>query len=277
MSLLSFSINIGAPFAFLIIVFICIRKTIKAYKEDYSLNAKTLFWGLIVLFLLPFTLFFLEKYDFAANINLLKDYELNRWFNFLSEYFAAIVGSTIGAVALIIMTRLQYESECENINEQNRINNLPLLSYTIDVVPYNVVLPFVDITDDNDDNNVFVKIAIKNIGLNSVRKCYIECNARNIQIKKYSCKLDEQDVIEKTQEKYLLYKFPIRNNYKLKFVIKYQDVLFNWYEQIVEVEISDIMLRNKGSINSKIDCKIVKNVQDEKVVSEEDLKLYEVV
>lgn len=157
--------------------------------------------------------------------------------------------------------------------ENQRLQNLPLLSYTIsqetldeNIFNENTVMIFSK-RKSKSDKNINLLIKIKNIGMNSIRKLFFVIESDFFEPKKV--KLSNQGCIEKGRDKQkgIIIIGADEGNYKICITVYYQDLLSNWYKQIIDLEITvmnqfcadtkDYALINKIMIN---DEKIIEKI-----------------
>ena len=119
---------------------------------------------------------------------------------------------------------------------------------------------------DSNIDSIDFTMEIENIGLNTVRKVYLEAESELFN-KKEIFELCNQSNIEKSQTKKK--EFIITNvskgTYKIEITVYYQDLLKNWYKQKVHLTISvtniyDSKNHDRNQINSVI-------VDDEEMLS----------
>ena len=233
------------------IIALATLKIYKEYKEYKKLNLEMLFWLVFIIIFIPIIIYYVDKSDLPSKYNWFKNSDSSRWFSFITTYASSIFGATIGAVVLILVTRHEFDVVRENDAEQRRIANLPLLDYDFDIMHSYYASDAIDL-GNSKSTTICVGIILKNIGMNTIRKCYI--NAKSDLIKSnYDYSIDEQCFIEKNQQKVLRFTIPIANNeFCIEFIAKYQDILFNWYEQVVVLRIK--------IVNIEEDEKLLKNV-----------------
>jgi len=93
------------------------------------------------------------------------------------------------------------------------------------------------ILDTIYENEIIVQINLflKNIGMNTIRNCYVEIDSKDLK-KKYCSRLQEQGCIDKGEEKnikYLLYLN--QGDHIFNITIYYEDLVNNWYSQKIEL------------------------------------------
>ncbi len=161
------------------------------------------------------------------------------------------------------MTIHEFENQNRVSREERRINNLPFIRYNFDVYNnYNATI-FQELKGINGKtNNIFLKIQLKNIGMNTIRKCYINLDSELVK-DNYDYMIDEQEMIEKDKEKNIVFKVPVfKKSNTLKITIKYQDILFNWYKQVVFLNIYNVIFNDDHVFNGNI----TKSVFDEELL-----------
>lgn len=243
-------------------------KLYREYKEIKKLNGKVVFWLIFAVIVIPVVLYYLDKYDIASKFKLVSSNNSDRWFTFLSSYLSTIVSAIIGAIALVIMTLYQLEDQREKNLEDRRINNLPFLQYNFTTEDSTINGKTYELkTSIKNGKTIFICLEIKNIGMNTVRKCYIKPISPIIK-NSYDYKLDEQELLSKNETKGITFYMNLKakEKYSFTFIIKYQDILFNWYEQeiILDCEVVDYFSNYKcKSIINKIvkDERITENVK----------------
>lgn len=240
-----------------------IYKLYKDYKNSETLDEKIIFWLIIFIFLFPLILYYLDRYNIPSVFKWINNAESNKWFEFITTYFSSIIGAIIGAVVLILMTIHEFENQNRVSREERRINNLPFIRYNFDVYNnYNATI-FQELKGINGKtNNIFLKIQLKNIGMNTIRKCYINLDSELVK-DNYDYMIDEQEMIEKDKEKNIVFKVPVfKKSNTLKITIKYQDILFNWYKQVVFLNIYNVIFNDDHVFNGNI----TKSVFDEELL-----------
>ena len=239
----------------LVITAYMVYKIYKEYKSSKTVDEKIIFWLILFIFIFPLILYYVDKYNIPSLFKWISKGESNKWFEFITTYFSSIIGATIGAIALILMTIHEFENQNKTSKEERRINNLPFISYGFDLYEeYNATI-FQELKAINKmSDKIFLKIHLKNIGMNTIRKCYINFNS---------------ELIEKDKEKCIVFKIPVlKKNNILKITIKYQDVLFNWYKQSVILDINNISFDEDYSFIGNI----TKSVFDEELL-DNDIEL----
>lgn len=260
--------NIVVTICLIIFIFWMIYKIYKEYKASKTIDEKTTFWLIMAICFTPLIIFYIDRGDLPSKFGWLKNTNSDRWFNFLGTYISSILGATIGALALVLITIHEFKAIKENDNEQMRINNLPLIKYDFSIFDKYNATEFIDLYKKSFES-LFIMVHLRNIGMNTIRKCYINVNSSIIS-SAYDYKIDDQATIEKNCEKNLVFKIPLASkNNKIKLIVKYQDILFNWYEQEVEVQLDNIVFhKDDRNYVDYVTADITRIVKDENMIGQ---------
>lgn len=234
----------------IIIVFtFSIKLFIKGYKDSKSEFEKVLYIILSFTIILPLLVYYLDRYNIPSKLGYAENIISSDWVSILTNYSAAIISTLLSSVFLMFITfRQMEETYKDNIklnNETQRIQNLPLLRYNFtherlegDMFDENKKW----IISNQDDSNVDLidfTMEIENVGLNTVRKVYLDVESELFNQKEIF-ELCNQSNIEKSQT--IKIEFIITNvakgTYKIEITVYYQDLLKNWYKQKVHLTIS---------------------------------------
>ena len=264
-----------------IILTICIlvfsiKLFIKGYKDSKSDFEKVLYTMLSFAIIFPLLVYYCDRYNIPSKLGYTENIISSDWVSILTNYSAAIISTLLSAVFLIFITFKQmdetYKDNIKLNNETQRIQNLPLLRYDFtherlegEMFEENKKWIFSNQDDSNIDSIDFT-MEIENIGLNTVKKVYLEVESELFN-KKEIFELFNQSNIEKSKAKKK--EFIITNvskgTYKIEITVYYQDLLKNWYKQKVHLTISvtniyDSKSHARNQINSVI-------VDDEEMLS----------
>ena len=246
---------------------------IKGYKDSKSDFEKILYTILSFAVMFPLIVYYLDRYNIPSQLGYTENTISSDWVSILTNYSAAIISTLLSAVFLIFITFKQmdetYKDNIKLNNEAQRIQNLPILRY--DFVYERLEGELFDeykkwIFSDQDDSNsdsIDFTMKIENIGLNTVRKVYLEVESELFN-KKEIFELCNQSNIEKNQikTKEVIITNVAKGTYKIKITVYYQDLLKNWYKQKIHLT---ILVTN--IYNSKAhDCNRINSV----IVDEEE-------
>lgn len=255
-----------------------IKLFIKGYKDSKSDFEKILYTMLSFAIVFPLLVYYLDRYNIPSKFGYTENIISSDWVSILTNYSAAIISTLLSAVFLIFITFKQmdetYKDNIKLNNETQRIQNLPLLRYNFtherlegEMFDENKKWMFSNQDDSNIDSIDFT-VQIENIGLNTVRKVYLEVESELFN-KKENFELCNQSNIEKNQlkKKEFIITNVAKGTYKIDITVYYQDLLKNWYKQKVHLTISvtniyDSKTHDRNQINSVI-------VDDEEMLSKE--------
>lgn len=261
-----------------IIIIFSIKLFIKGYKDSKSEFEKVLYIMLSCAIIFPVIIYYLDRYNIPSKFGYTENVLSSDWVSILTNYSAAIISTLLSAVFLIFITFKQmdetYKDNIKLNNETQRIQNLPFLRYNFtherldeEIFGENQKWIFSNQDDRNSDSIDFT-VEIENIGLNTVRKAFLEVES-DLFDKKENFELSEQSSIEKNQikKKEFIITNVEKGTYKLEITVYYQDLLKNWYKQKVHLTISvtsiyDSKTHDRNQINLVI-------VDDEVMLSRE--------
>ena len=217
----------------------------------------------------PLLIYYLDRYNIPSKFGYTKNIISSDWVGILTNYSATLISTLLSAVFLIFVTFKQmdetYKDNIKLNNETQRIQNLPFLRYNFTherlkekELKENQKLIFSGHNKNNNSNLIEFTMEIENIGLNTVRKVYLEVESELLN-KKEIFELCNQSNIEKGQIKSA--EFIIANvskgTYKIEIAVYYQDLLKNWYKQKIRliISVNDIynsMTHDQNKISSVV-------------------------
>ena len=219
------------------IVYYAIKKT---YKKCDTVFERVIFIFLLISFISIMGIYFFDKLNLSRFFLIGEEVDTRTWLAIISSFMTSILAETLGGIILIFVTYLQIEANREDLNkkekENNRINNMPLLVYSFPDGNMNAVNNIYSIeTNKSFEKEINWTLSIKNIGMNAVRKCYLNIINKSID-NNITCKIDEQSSIDKDQTKDICFFQKVNyGKYDFKINIYYEDLLHNWYSQKIDV------------------------------------------
>ena len=153
----------------LIITIICIYASVKMYKKSETVTEKALYILFIFVILVPIANYFLDKYDIPTKIGYLNNINSDRWFSFISTYISSIVGTIVSGVILVLITMKQIQIQIESNNNDKRIQNSPILDYSLSVANNTNSKYYHDVILKESGKKYYIRFRIENIGLNHCR------------------------------------------------------------------------------------------------------------
>ena len=273
----------------LILIFLFVRYS---YKKCNGVVEKIVCIILVITYFTPILIYYLDLWNIPSALNLVNNINSQNWLAFLSNYTSSIVSTMIGVTASIFLALYQIkknneenikrEAENKKYNlkrdkENIRLQNMPILKYKLNTCEP-VSSEDLIVTKFNSNKTYRLTIALKNIGLNNIKN--IKINFESDILKTYRTRLLGKDtvvVMEKGEEikikKY--FALDISNKpYQIIIIIFYQDVLSNWYKQILNI---NYMPTNRVELGGYIgDVQYI--VEEEKMlINEEEIdQIYDV-
>ena len=258
-------------FSIIVIIFICffsIRKIRSYYKSAESNLEKALYDILTLTILFIGIVYALDRFNIPSILGYTENIDSSDWVNNITNYAIVIFSTLLNSAFLIFVTRKQIQASYEdNIklnkqiykdnaklnNEAQRIQNMPFLRYSFiyeslkkELFEEDQELIFSNQDDSNSDSISFT-FEIENIGLNAVRKTYLEIESELFDRKEYF-ELCNQSNVEKNEKKSkeIMITNVAKGTYGIKIFVYYQDLLKNWYKQQI-----DLVVVNSDVYNEK--------------------------
>lgn len=234
---LVFIINAVIVFGAFTIAYFMIKKT---YKKCETFFEKIIFIFFITSFLSIMLIYYFDKLNLSKFLLIGKEVDTRSWLTIITSFMISILAETLGGIILIFVTYMQIKANREDLNkkeqENNRINNMPLLVYSFPEGNMNANNNIYSIKTNNSfEKEINWTLSVKNIGMNAVRKCYLNIIDKSTD-NKITCKIDEQSSIDKDQTKNICFFQKVDyGKYDFKINIYYEDLLHNWYSQKIDV------------------------------------------
>ncbi len=215
---------------------------IKYYHKCESFLEKVFFILFFVMEIFVILLYYLDRYNIPTLLNWDKNVDTQNWLSILATYGGSIIMESFSGIILFFITMMQLKRTTEDNEELNkeerRINNLPLLRYTFEAqAPDDLNTKCLDTIITSDGQRGEIILGIKNVGMNTTRKCYIQISS-DILEEDYCYELDDkQGLLEKNEERFIQFLLNLKfQKYDFIFNIYYQDLSFNWYMQKIKLE-----------------------------------------
>lgn len=230
----------------LIITIISIYASIKMYKKAETITEKTLYILFIFVILVPIAVYFLDKYDVPTKIGYLNNINSNRWFNFISTYISSIVGTIVSGVILVLITMKQIQIQIESNNNDKRIQNSPILDYSLCVANDKNFKYYHDVVLKESGKKYYIRFKIENIGLNHCRNLSFKIKVDDEDDHEFSLN-KKQSFLKKDNfvELDLVFNLDFNKEDERNITITayFEDMLNNKYEQIIK---SKLYFTKKG-------------------------------
>lgn len=227
-----------------VVIFIIMlnKWTIKKMEKSEDLIERISYVILLAITDIYLIIYYFDRFNLLSMLGLDTNVNTQNWLIIITTCVSSIISSTIGGIIAFGIAKNQIKENNKQNIESLRIQNMPMLKYEIGTdCRENEAL-----TDKDYINTIYLEqlypiydlsINIKNIGLNNIRRIMVDIESKVIN-KTYRI-LGKNSVIpiEKGEIK-KIYKYLVLESgkdYTIKLNIYYEDVLQNWYKQVVEI------------------------------------------
>lgn len=248
-------------------------------KKDNKLEDKIAHFMISITILAVLFIYLLDKYNIPTKLNMNVNVNTQNWLNVIMTYISSILSAVIAAVVSVYITIYQIKKNNEDNDKRNkenlRIQNMPMLKYeiTTTIMEENQEInsDHLIISNCKQKNTLPYElfILIKNIGLNNVKRIIIDFESTMIN---YTYKIIGHNniiPIEKNESRRIYGYFSLEKNkkYPMKLNVYYEDVLQNWYYQIVDIEYNTTNYNENSSPIGQSSYKVNEEtlISDEKV------------
>lgn len=217
-------------------------------------------------------IYYSDRYDIPTKLNLTMNINAQNWLSFIGNYVSSVISAIIGALVAFWTTIYQIKKNNEENNRRDKenlkIQNMPILKYDINTERKGTgdLSELIVTNKENELGNAYnLNIILKNIGMNSIKNILIDFQSSVINNSIYRLlgknavnPLEKGEVIE--LNKYFSLK-PSDKYYEMIIVIYYQDVLFNWYKQKVEIHYNANNILSNANYSGTLTFKVQKEVE----------------
>lgn len=221
-------------------------------------------------------IYYIDRLNLPTTLKLSDNIDTQNWLSIITTCVSSIISSTIGGLIALGISREQiYENNKQN-NENLRIQNAPMLKYEIKTENSEEVnFDFKDVIitncDDQKTKSFDLFIEIKNIGLNNIKRIFVDFESEFVKENQRIFGNDDYISVErgKSIRIYKLFAVESGKEYKIKLNIYYEDVLQNWYCQVVDINYKAIEIYGPTHIRGNIEYK----VNEEKIIDKKEIKI----
>ena len=260
--------------SFIIVFTIILIFTILNYKKCNNYGEKIIFIFYIIIISIPITLYYLDLWNIPSRLNLMRNIDSQSWLGFLFTYVSTIVSSVIGVTASIYIALTQIRKNNEDNERRDkenlRVQNMPLLRYNIDTKrKCKGKVSDLIVTSIKNGQPYELNFSFKNIGLNSIKNIIIDYESDVINSTYRLSGKNNVISIEKGEEIESNHFLALEVNSitKMKLIVYYEDVLGNWYKQILNIIYNASSIFEKGSYIGKVSY----SVENEERIKESDI------
>lgn len=257
-----------------IIVFLSFR----SIKKSNSLAEKIGELIIVIIMVVLMLMYYVDRYNIATNLKLEMNVDTQNWFSFIGNYITGIISAVIGGLVAVWTTVYQIRKNNEENNKRDfenlRIQNMPILKYSVSANKNKLnELENLIVTNINDGTPYELKISLKNIGLNNIKNIKVDFQSEliNNSIQRILGK-DSIVAVEKGEEIVIEKFFSLKSSdkpYKILITVYYEDVLANWYKQLIKVNYAATNRFESGEYIGDVKCVI----EEEEKIRPEDVIL----
>ena len=234
-------------------------KQINKEKKVFEKVLYIIFIAIINMFLI---IYYIDRFNLPSILKISDNVNTQNWLIIVTSCISSIISATIGGLIAFFVANKELEVNSKQNEENNRIQNMPLMSYGFyNKSSSNNLIAL----NTNIENGIIgdINFSIKNVGLNAARnvKINIESNIINENIE------NRYYILEKEKIEYLSFVgyFAIDEEYNFKIRISYQDLLLNFYEQEIEFTYKLTSYIKGSERKYKVDNLIIK---EEKIIKD---------
>lgn len=255
------------------LVMLCWYGIVKVKKSE-EIVEKVIDIVLIVIVVIFLIIYYTDRFNLPTLLGMNKNVDTQNWLTIITTSIASIISSAIGGLIALGIARSEIRENRKQNDEILRIQNMPMLKYEIKIekMEYEMINEeYLMGTNCNIAKSSIYKLMmhIKNIGLNNVKKIMIDIEFLSLN-KEYRIVGDNNLIFiqkDKEIEEYKYLALEKEKECKIKLKVYYQDVLMNWYFQIIDI----IYNTNKENNNLIDDEKIICRVNEEKLINDDKL------
>lgn len=239
-------------------------KSIKKSKDNIEkiVGVITIIIGNIFLII-----YYIDKFNLPTILKINTNVDTQNWLMIITTCIASIISATIGGLIAFGIARNQIKENNMQNSENLRIQNMPMLKYEIKTEgSKNEEIDIEDFIisncEDKKSRPYDLFISIKNIGLNNVKRILVDFESAMVNDKYRILGKNSLISIEKneTQQIYRYFALESGKEYEMKLKVYYEDVLQNWYCQIVEINYNATTI-SKGSYPlGNVECRVNEEV-----------------
>lgn len=254
-----------------LVTYLFFNKVVKRIYNKYESIVDKLvliLYGFIVG--VPIVIYFLDRWNITELLGIMKNIEGDMWFEYISNYTSSVIGAILSSVISIYLVFYQIDKNNEDTERRDkenlRIQNLPILKYTFDNKS--------DVGTEKDDfafftggrNNSYLgTLIIKNIGLNNIKNIKVDMVIDEYDVNKRVIGNGTLEVLEKGDEFKIAKRFLFNSDnkmHKVKYIVHYQDLLSNWYNQEVNINLITTKCCDRGIYQSSFTISVEKELME---------------
>lgn len=258
----------------LLLLMVCL--IYKLIKKSSNLTEKITYIVSAIIYVSIVIIYYLDRFNIPTQLGLNSNVDTKSWLEIICNYITVMLSAGISIIVTIGMTRYQIKKNNEDNDKRDRenlrIQNMPMLKYEITTTNIeknkNVDLEHLIISNCEQKNASTYElfILIKNIGLNNVKRIIIDFESTIVNGTYKVIGHNNIISIEKNEHESIYRYFSLERDkkYPMKLKVYYEDVLQNWYSQIIDIQY-DATSYNENSLPIG---QVGYKVNEEKLISE---------
>ena len=251
----------------------------KLIKKSTDMIEKITYIVFVVIYVSILIIYYLDRFNIPTQLGLDTNVNTRNWLEIICNYITVMLSAGISVVVTIGITKYQIKKNNEDNDKRDRenlrIQNMQMLKYeiTTTIMEENrkIDLDHLIISKCEQKNTSTYELLIltKNIGLNNVKKIIIDFESPMINDTYEIIGHNSIIPIEKNESRKIYRYFSLNRNkvYPMRLKVYYEDVLQNWYYQIVDIEYN----ATNYNVNSSPIGQVNYKVNEEKLISDEEV------
>lgn len=255
----------------MVILVLMIYFIYKATNESNSLAEKLSYFLLAIIDIILLSIYYLDRFNIPTALGWNINVNTQNWLNFIGTFITGILGAGIGVITSVFITIYQIkknnEENTKRDSENLRIQNMPMLKYEIETKrTYKEQIDIEHLIITNCDDKIAISydlfISIKNIGLNNVKRIMVDFESPIVNNIDRILGNNTVIPIERNETKKIYRYFALESGkkYEIKLKVYYEDVLQNWYCQIVDINYNATNISNGSYSLGNVEYKVNEEV-----------------
>lgn len=222
-------------------------------------------------------IYYIDRFNLPTRLKINTNVDTQNWLMIITTCIASIISAAIGGLIAFGVARDQIKENNKQNSENLRIQNMPMLKYEIKTEgskdeKIDIEHLIISNCEDTSSRPYDLFISIKNIGLNNVKRIFVDFESGMVNGKYRILGKKSLISIEKneTQQIYRYFDLESGKEYKMKLKVYYEDVLQNWYCQIVDINYNATTISNGSYPLGNVEYKVNEEILlDDKEVPKE--------
>lgn len=234
-------LNIILPIISIIIIIIMLAS--KMYEDCKEVYEKIIIIMYVLIIIFPAIILILDFSNIPSKFINTNAINIQNWLGYIMNYLGTVISAIIGAIVAVYVTIYQINKnnkDNEKRDKENlRIQNMPLLEYTLDTFS-SIAKKEEDIIETGvtktNERMKYLNLNIKNIGLGCVKNCAINLESDIFKLHINLIDNKSPQIIKINESKSINKIIYLEaKSYQFTLNVYYEDLLDNWYLQKVKI------------------------------------------